>query len=82
MKVIVKQVVSDDWEAIYINNERVIEDHHVPLYLIFEWVQELIDLHKDPITEISGERYYLNDNYAEECGFPKRFSDIPEDMFE
>lgn len=82
MKVIVRQVVSDDWEAIYINDKRIIEDHHAPFYLIFEWLQYFIDVHKDPITDISGERYYLSDNYAEEYGFPERFSDIPEDAFE
>lgn len=82
MKVIVRRVKSDDWEAIYINDNRVYEAHHTPIEFVCEHLQKLIIANNEPITEINGESYYLNDNYAENNGFPLKFSDIPEDMFE
>lgn len=88
MKVIVKEVVCDDWKAIYLNDKLVIDGHNVSIIDICEQLQYLIEHNSDPnrnldmISSIKGEHYYLNDEYAEEYGFPKKFSDIPEDMFE
>lgn len=82
MKTIVRRVKSDDWEAIYINDDRVHEAHHSLIEFVCEHLQKLIIVNNEPITEIEGESYYLNESYAEDNGFPLKFSDIPEDMFE
>ena len=87
MKVIVREVASEDWRAIYLNDEKVLEDHNVDIQDICDELQKLIsnnyDIYKQPdyITSIKGEYYYLDDEYAEEYGFPDKFSDFPEDMF-
>lgn len=88
MRVIIREVVYEDWKAIYINDNLVIDGHNVQIEDICEQLQNLIthngDVYQQPdyITSISGEYYYLNDSYAEEYGLPKKFSDIPEDAFE
>lgn len=85
MKVIIREVVCEDWKAIYFNDEKVLEDHHVDIQDICEELQDLIthngNVYEQPdyITSIKGEYYYLDDGYAEEYGFPEKFNDIPED---
>ena len=86
MKVIIKEVYTDDWKAIYLNDEKVLEDHNIDIQDICYELQNLIngdENHKsiNPIDSIKGEYYYLNEDYAEEYGFPDKFSDIPENMF-
>ena len=88
MKVIVREVHTDDWRAIYLNDEKVFEDHNIDIQDICKELQNLIthngDVYKQPdyITSIKGEYYYVNESYAEEYGFPEKFRDIPEEMFE
>ena len=81
MKVIIREVVSDDWKAIYLNNEKVFEDHYINIQDICERLQELID-DGNVISSIKGEYYYLDEEYAEEHGFPDRFSNFPKNIFE
>lgn len=85
MKVIIREVCSYDWTAIYLNDKKVLEDHNVGIQDICEEIQELIDGNGknfiyNPIDTIKGEYFYLDDEYAEEYGFPDNFSDIPEDV--
>lgn len=79
MKIIVREVASDDWKAIYFNDDKVLEDHHIEINDICEELQSLIN-DEFPIDFIKGEHYYLDDIYAEEYGFPDKFSDIPDEM--
>jgi hypothetical protein len=82
MYIKVRRVKTEDWEAVYFNNRKAHEAHHIPIEFICDKLQSLIVFFNEPITEIKGESYYLNDWYAEAYGFPVNFDDIPEDMFE
>lgn len=83
MKVVVREVRSEDWKAIYLNDDKVLEDHNVDIKDVCKELERLIthngDVYKQPdyITSIKGEYYYLDDSYAEEYGFPDKFSCIP-----
>jgi hypothetical protein len=86
MKVIIREVVSEDWHAIYINDKKVLEDHNIGIQDVCEELQKLIthngDVYQQPdyITSIKGEHYWMDECDAEEYGFPEKFSDIPEDI--
>ena len=81
MRVVVREVATDDWKAVYLNNKKICEDHNVSIQDICEGLQNLLD-DGNTINSIYGEYHYLNEDYAEEHGFPDKFSNIPEDMFE
>lgn len=80
MKVIIREVYTDDWKAIYLNDEKVLEDHNIDIHDVCNELQSLIN-DGNSIDSIKGEYYYLDEVYAEEYGFPDKFSDIPENMF-
>ena len=82
MEVIVRKVKSDDWEALYINNNKVDEGHKIEIKDVCDSLEYLIESRGVTINKIKGENYYLNEEYAEDNGFPLEFSEIPEDMFE
>ena len=79
MNTVIREVRTDDWCAIYLNEKLVFEDHSVDIHAICDELQDLIT-HNGNITSINSECYFLNDEYAEEYGIPDKFSDIPEDM--
>ena len=79
MKVILREVASEDWRTIYLNDKKVLENHNIDIQDICEKLQNLID-DENAIDLIKGKYYYLDDEYAEEYGFPEKFSDIPKDI--
>ena len=81
MKVIIRRVVWDDWEAIYVNDNLALEaPRKVPIEFVCEHIQKLINDTGMPVTEIEGERYNI---YSEDdVNFPQNFNDIPKEMFE
>jgi len=82
MKVVIRRVVSKDWEAIYLNDNITQIGHSVPIEYICEHLQKLIKDANESITEIDGEHYFINDKYVEEFDFPSNFKEIKEYMFE
>lgn len=88
MKVIVREVCCSDWVGIYLNDDKVLEGHHIETKEICEELQRLIThdgaMYKQPdyITYINGEYYYVSDAWVEENDLPEKFSDIPEAAFE
>ena len=88
MKVLIQEVVCEDWKAIYINDKKVLEDHKIDIVDICDELDKLINIETfarkriNAIDSIEGYHFYLNDEYAEEYGFPECFSDIPKDAFE
>lgn len=81
MRVVVREVHTDDWRAIYLNNENIYEGHYVSIQDVCDGLQELID-NGNTIDSIKGEYYYLNEEYAEEHGFPNKFSNFPKNVLE
>ena len=83
MKVIVREVCTDDWKAIYLNDNLAVEGHSIYIEDICWQLQNLIthngNKQPDYITSIEYERYWLKEEY--EALLPK-FSDYNEDMFE
>lgn len=88
MQVIVREVECDDWKAIYLNDNLVVDGHNVSIVDVCDQLDYFINHNNDPhksiytISSIKGEHYWLNDNYAEEHGFPEKFSFIPKYAFE
>lgn len=82
MEVIVRKVKSDDWEALYINNNKVDEGHRIEIKDVCDALEYLIESRGVTIHKIIGENYYLNEEYIEDNGFPLGFDEIPENMFE
>ena len=82
MEITVRKVKSDDWEALYVNNNKVDEGHRIEIKDVCDALQYLIETRGINIHKITGENYYLNEEYAEDNGFPLEFNEIPEDMFE
>lgn len=86
MKVIVREVCTEDWKAIYLNDSLAVEGHSIDIEDICWQLQNLIthngDVYKQPdyITSIKYERYWLKEEYVALL-LPK-FSDYNEDMFE
>lgn len=78
MKVIVKEVVNEDWRAIYLNDEIVAFGYHITIADLCEQLQHLINLHEEEgvITSIVGERYRIVGSILYD--FPAKFSDIPQ----
>lgn len=75
MKVIIKEVHTEDWKAVYINDVLFDEGHRVDSPEICKQLQMLID-NDSPIDSIAAEYYCLDDF---EYGFPNNFNDIPKD---
>lgn len=81
MKVIVREVIDNDWNAIYLNDELVAFGHGITIVDVCEQLQYLIDRNLESwsdmsgITSICGERYYIVGDY--EYDFEEKFSDIP-----
>jgi len=82
MEVVIRKVRSDDWEAIYINNNKVDEGHKIEIKDVCDSLEYLIESRGVTINKIKGENYYLNEEYVEDNGFPLKFNEIPKDMFE
>ena len=82
MEVVIRKVKSDDWEALYINNNKIDEGHRIEIKDVCNALQYLIESKGISIHKITGENYYLNGEYAEDNGFPLEFTEIPSDMFE
>lgn len=85
MKVIVREVCTDDWKAIYLNDNLAVEGHSIYIEDICWQLQNLIthngDVYKQPdyITSITYERYWLKEEYV---AFLPKFSDYNEYVFE
>ena len=60
MNVIIREIRTDDWSAIYLNEKLVLEDHNIDIQYICEKLQDLIK-YNGSITSIKGEYYYLSD---------------------
>lgn len=75
MNVIIKEVKTEDWQAIYINDALVDEGHFVNIAEICDEIQSFIDKNGS-IDSIKGEYYCLDDC---EYGFPNDFNEIPKD---
>ena len=82
MEAIVRIVRSDDWKALYVNNNKLAEGHSIGIKEICDALQYLIESRGITINKIVGENYYLSEEYAENNGFPLLFDEIPKNMFE
>ena len=82
MEAIVRIVRSDNWKALYINNNKLAEGHSIGIKEVCDTLQYLIESRGIIINKIVGENYYLSEEYAEDNGFPLLFDEIPKNMFE
>lgn len=81
MEIIVKRIIWDDWEAIYINDSLALESSRkIPIELILESIQSLMNETNMCITKIESKKYsiYSDDDVI----FPKNFNDISKEIFE
>ena len=69
VEVIVRIVRSDDWKALYINNNKLAEGHSIGIKEVCDALQYLIESRGITINKIVGENYYLREEYAEDNGF-------------
>lgn len=65
-----------DWEAIYINEELVVENHSISIHDMFKIISEFQHFEKDI------ESYEISEEDIEELGFsfPADFNGIPKEM--
>ena len=61
MEAIVRIVRSDNWKALYINNNKIDEGHRIEIKDVCNALQYLIESKGISIHKITGENYYLNE---------------------
>ena len=80
MKLKIRLVQCNDWQALYLKNRLALEGHHIHADQLIGCINELIDYYKEPIKELDYGEYWVTDEYAEN-GFPEYLSQIPDDVF-
>ena len=80
MKLKIRLVQCDDWQALYLTNKPAAEGHHIYANQLIRCINALINYYKEPIEELDYGEYWVTDEYAEN-GFPEYLSQIPDDVF-
>lgn len=79
---VVKYIVGDDWDGLYVHNVLVDEGHKIDFKEGFEIICRHID-EIESVDSIHFSTYSVNQDWLEEQGsLPEKFEDIPSEMLE